>query len=374
MCARHGHGARAQPHPHDVHPHVRVARAWRARVQVLIDEAAQAVEMSTLIPLKYHCRRLILVGDPSQLPATVFSEHAMRHNYEQSLFQRLQVGGQRVAMLTTQYRMHPSISRFPGRKFYDGALRDAPGMVQSCAAPWHARRWLGPYAFYDVAEGVASEVSLSWCNDLEAKLAIAIVKHLLDEFGQAIKPSAIGIISPYNGQVRHLRRLLAEHLPPEAAGKVEVNSVDGFQGREKEVILLSCVRSDRARPARGIGFLRDARRMNVSITRAKHSVLLLGHADTLGLDPLWAAALQDAQDRECLVRATGPITQWFGKAVRESALAADAEDADDVAAPMATGEAATQAVVRQASDASPSAARIRKRAAKALSASQNAPS
>ena len=123
---------------------------------VLVDEAAQAVEMSTLIPLKYACRRLILVGDPNQLPATVFSDHAMKHNYEQSLFQRLQIGGQRVAMLTTQYRMHPQISRFPGIRFYDGALRDAPGMAEATAAPWHEKRCFGPYVFYDVDDGVAT--------------------------------------------------------------------------------------------------------------------------------------------------------------------------------------------------------------------------
>ena len=87
---------------------------------------SQAIEVSTLIPLKYACRRLILVGDPSQLPATVFSEPAQQHNYEQGLFQRLQLGGQRVHMLNMQYRMHPHISIWPGKRFYDGELRDAP--------------------------------------------------------------------------------------------------------------------------------------------------------------------------------------------------------------------------------------------------------
>ena len=120
---------------------------------VLIDEAAQAVEMSTLIPLKYACRRLILVGDPNQLPATVFSDHATKHNYEQSLFQRLQIGGQRVAMLTTQYRMHPDISRFPAQRFYHGALRDAPRMAESTAAAWHSQHALSPYVFFDVTDG-----------------------------------------------------------------------------------------------------------------------------------------------------------------------------------------------------------------------------
>ena len=127
---------------------------------VLIDEAAQAVEVSTLIPLKYACRRLILVGDPSQLPATVFSERALKHRYEQSLFQRLMIGGQRVSMLTTQYRMHPSISRFPAERFYQGAILNAPNLEQTRACEWHALRCCAPYVFYDVTDSTASEVGI----------------------------------------------------------------------------------------------------------------------------------------------------------------------------------------------------------------------
>ncbi len=88
-----------------------------------------------------------------------------------------QIGGQRVAMLTTQYRMYPSISRFPGRRFYDGALKDAPRMGELNAAPWHEKRALGPYVFYDVVDGVATESAgaPSWSNELEAQLAVRLV-------------------------------------------------------------------------------------------------------------------------------------------------------------------------------------------------------
>lgn len=127
---------------------------------VLIDEASQAVEVSTLIPLRYGCRRLILVGDPKQLPATVFSEPATQHNYEQSLFHRLQRGGHQVALLTTQYRMLPQISRFPAARFYKGALDDAPQLKRAPPMPWHELRCLAPYVFYDVADGRA-EVKVS---------------------------------------------------------------------------------------------------------------------------------------------------------------------------------------------------------------------
>jgi senataxin len=321
---------------------------------VLIDEAAQAVEMSTLIPLKYACRRLILVGDPNQLPATVFSDHSMRHNYEQSLFQRLQIGGQRVAMLTTQYRMHPHISRFPGRRFYNGALKDAPSMAQLRAAPWHERRCLGPYVFYDVNDGIASEVASSWSNELEAQLAMQLVKHLLSHYPERITPPAIGIISPYNAQVRRLRKLFAEGLGADVASLIEVNSVDGFQGREKDVVVLSVVRSDRGRTTdghsrkSGIGFLRDARRMNVSITRARTSVFVLGHAETLREDTLWDATLHDASERRCLVRAHSPIGIWFESAVKELAL---------LEPPPANGEGEGEPASKAAVSASPVAQR-----------------
>jgi senataxin len=316
---------------------------------VLIDEAAQAVEMSTLIPLKYACRRLILVGDPNQLPATVFSDHATKHNYEQSLFQRLQIGGQRVAMLTTQYRMHPQISRFPGRRFYDGALKDAPRMAELNTSPWHEKRCFGPYVFYDVDDGVATEVASSWCNELEAQLAMHIVRRLLEAYADFIKPSGIGIISPYNAQVRALRRLFAENLDSAVAQQIECNSVDGFQGREKDVIILSSVRSDRGREhsKRGIGFLRDARRMNVSITRARTSVFVLGHVTTLKEEPLWEAMIHDASERQCLVRAHSPIAIWFESASKENAKQAEQpSDGRGDGEPASAGAAASATVVQ----------------------------
>ena len=354
---------------------------------VLIDEAAQAVEVSTLIPLKYACRRLILVGDPNQLPATVFSEHSLKHNYEQSLFQRLQIGGQRVAMLTTQYRMHPHISRFPGRRFYDGALKDAPSMASITKAPWHAQRLFGPYVFYDVAEGVATldeATATSWMNELEATLAVRIVQHLLTHYSASaaaaapaegegagseaavkadgsagdappvsLSPSSIGVISPYNAQVKYLRKLLAEALGPEVGHRIEVNSVDGFQGREKEVIILSCVRSDRGNDGGkgGIGFLKDARRMNVSITRARRSVFVLGHAQTLREDPLWEATLHDASERHCLVRTHAPIGIWFESAAKEQMAEGQGEGPGEGAggaegAALAVGESMTMGAVK----------------------------
>lgn len=102
---------------------------------VVVDEASQGVELSTLIPLKLNCRRLVLVGDPRQLPATVFSKVALDLKYDQSLFQRLEAGGHNINMLSIQYRMHPAISKFPSDTFYEGTLQDWKGVEAACKPP-----------------------------------------------------------------------------------------------------------------------------------------------------------------------------------------------------------------------------------------------
>ena len=120
---------------------------------VIIDEAAQCVEASALIPLKYGCAKCILVGDPKQLPPTVLSKvAASEYQYEQSLFVRMQTNHPgNVHLLDTQYRMHPEISRFPSETFYDGQLLDGPDMGGLRTQPWHSGcGLLGPYRFFDV--------------------------------------------------------------------------------------------------------------------------------------------------------------------------------------------------------------------------------
>ena len=121
---------------------------------VVIDEAAQCIELSALIPLKYGCSRCILVGDPEQLPPTVLSRSAQSFGYEQSLFVRMQHNHPKdVHLLDTQYRMHPEISSFPSKQFYSSRLVDGEGMAKLRAKPWHASGILGPYRFFDV-EGI----------------------------------------------------------------------------------------------------------------------------------------------------------------------------------------------------------------------------
>ena len=118
---------------------------------VVIDEAAQTVEPSTLIPLRYECMRCIMVGDPKQLPPTVLSQEAQRLEYDQSLFVRMfNAAPERVHLLSIQYRMHPDISLFPSTAFYDKQLVDGPRMTELTAQPWHGTALFGPFRFFDV--------------------------------------------------------------------------------------------------------------------------------------------------------------------------------------------------------------------------------
>ncbi|KAJ2787502.1 DEAD-box type RNA helicase, partial [Coemansia helicoidea] len=121
---------------------------------VIIDEAAQSVELACLIPLKYGCKRCILVGDPNQLPPTVLSRAAERCGYNQSLFVRVQRSAPAaVSLLSIQYRMHPEISSLPSRLFYNSLLRDGDGMAEARRAPWHASAHYPPLAFFNLAAG-----------------------------------------------------------------------------------------------------------------------------------------------------------------------------------------------------------------------------
>ena len=151
---------------------------------VVIDEAAQCVEMSALIPLKYGCSKCILVGDPKQLPPTVFSKQATAFLYEQSLFVRMQKNHpEHVHLLDTQYRMHPDISLFPSKTFYDGKLLDGPEMASLRARPWHQSPLLCPYRFFDV-QGAHESKGHSLINVAEINAALQLYKRLTSDYNE----------------------------------------------------------------------------------------------------------------------------------------------------------------------------------------------
>ncbi|KAK7536470.1 SEN1 N terminal-domain-containing protein [Phyllosticta citribraziliensis] len=265
---------------------------------VVVDEAAQCVEMSALIPLKYGCQKAILVGDPKQLPPTVFSKEAARFQYEQSLFVRMQMNHpDYVHLLDTQYRMHPEISWFPSQTFYDGRLLDGPDMAGLRVRPWHRSALLAPYRFFDVqGQHQAAPKGHSLINVAEIEVAMHLYSRLMADYqnGYDFK-GKIGVITPYKSQLRELKDRFLRKYGQGVFENVEFNTTDAYQGRESEVIIFSCVR---ASPAGGIGFLQDIRRMNVGLTRAKSSLWVLGNSQSLVRGEFWRKLVEDAQKRD----------------------------------------------------------------------------
>ncbi|KAB8294774.1 hypothetical protein EYC80_006736 [Monilinia laxa] len=263
---------------------------------VIIDEAAQCIELSALIPLKYGATKCILVGDPEQLPPTVLSRLAKSYGYEQSLFVRMQRNHPGdVHLLDTQYRMHPEISRFPSQQFYNSRLIDGEGMAQLRVQPWHASSILGPYRFFDVV-GVQSKETKghSLINVPELNAAIQLYQRLKTDYRSYDFRGKIGIITTYKAQLNELKRRFGQKFGDGIFEEIEFNTTDAFQGREREIIIFSCVR---AKASGGIGFLNDIRRMNVGLTRAKSSLWVLGDSRALEQGEFWNRLIQDAKGR-----------------------------------------------------------------------------
>ncbi|TVY93187.1 putative ATP-dependent helicase [Lachnellula willkommii] len=263
---------------------------------VIIDEAAQCIELSALIPLKYGCSKCILVGDPEQLPPTVLSRSAQSFGYEQSLFVRMQKNHPNdVHLLDTQYRMHPEISKFPSQQFYNGRLVDGENMAILRKQPWHASTILGPYRFFDV-KGVQTHGSgHSFINIPELNAAIGLYQRLKADYRTYDFSGKIGIIATYKAQLNELKARFASKFGEGIFDEIEFNTTDAFQGREREIIIFSCVR---ASITKGIGFLKDIRRMNVGLTRAKSSLWVLGDSRALKQGEFWNRLIEDSKARD----------------------------------------------------------------------------
>jgi len=244
--------------------------------RVLVDEATQATEPAVLVPITRGCRQLVLVGDHCQLPPTVLSVRAEEEGLGVPLFSRMVACGVPPIMLDTQYRMHPGISMFPSDLFYGGKLNDGvtpPERRPLPGFPWPREEF--PIAFIPVVESFEIDDGASKANEAEALEVCNAVVHLLD--GGQCTVSDIAVVTPYTAQVRLIRRHLRSMLPL-GPPFVEVSSTDGFQGREKEAVIFSAVRSNNYG---AVGFVSDWRRINVSFTRARRALIVVGNPDTL---------------------------------------------------------------------------------------------
>uniref|UniRef100_A0A452Y831 Uncharacterized protein n=1 Tax=Aegilops tauschii subsp. strangulata TaxID=200361 RepID=A0A452Y831_AEGTS len=267
---------------------------------VVIDEAAQASEVGVLPPLALGAARCVLVGDPQQLPATVISKAAGTLLYSRSLFERFQQAGCPTILLSVQYRMHPQIREFPSRYFYQGRLTDSESVVKLPDELYYKDALMAPYIFYDISHGRESHRggSSSYQNVHEAQFALRLYEHLQKLVKvNGGKKASVGIITPYKLQLKCLQREFEEVMNTEEGKDIYINTVDAFQGQERDVIIMSCVRASN----HGVGFVADIRRMNVALTRARRALWVVGNASALMQSEDWAALVADAKARKCFM-------------------------------------------------------------------------
>lgn len=254
----------------------------------LLDEATQAIEPLSLLPF-LRAPRVVLAGDHKQLPPTVVSEAAARAGLSVSLFERLHADAPQEAhrMLREQYRMHADIMAFPSRTFYAGELRAHPGVASRTLAEVLTREGVDapPVLFLDTAGKGFEEVQEeggSFFNEGEAALVAARGRELL---AAGLPSGELAVITPYSAQAALVRDMLG--VPG-----VEVDTVDAFQGREKDAVLVSLVRSNGEGQ---VGFLAELRRMNVALTRPRRHLFVVGDSATLGGHPFYEDFMASTQ-------------------------------------------------------------------------------
>lgn len=259
---------------------------------VVIDEAGQAMQPAALIPMQ-KSHRYVFSGDPHQLPPVIKSSKALKMGLEESMLARLMRTNScsdRTTMLTDQYRMHPDIMQPSSHWFYEGRLQTAPEVLPH-ALPEILR---GAWTFVDSAgcgfDEEKEEGSDSTFNRAEAEFALKRTMEIL----VACPSFNIGVIAPYRAQVAELLRQFEELEGAQASrDRIEFATVDAFQGQERDAIVISLTRSNAGGE---IGFLKEYRRTNVAMTRAKHHLLMVGDGATLGGDSFYRQLMERAEE------------------------------------------------------------------------------
>ncbi|EOA23009.1 hypothetical protein CARUB_v10003755mg, partial [Capsella rubella] len=252
---------------------------------LVVDEAAQLKECESVAALQLEgLRHAVLIGDELQLPAMVQSEVCEKAKFGRSLFERLVLIGHKKHLLNVQYRMHPSISRFPNMEFYDGKISDADIVKDKN----YQKRFLqgnmfGSFSFINV--GLGKEEfgdGHSPKNMVEVAVVSEILSTLFKVSHETKTKMSVGVISPYKGQIKAIQERLGNKYSSVSDNLFTLNirSVDGFQGGEEDIIIISTVRSN---GNGNIGFLSNRQRANVALTRARHCLWVLGNERTLVL-------------------------------------------------------------------------------------------
>ncbi len=263
---------------------------------VFIDEAAQALEPACWVPI-LKAGRVIFAGDHFQLPPTIKSFEAAKAGLEVTLFEKAINRNEADVMLNEQYRMHEDIMQFSSQYFYKNQLK-----ANKSVAHWTNFQGDTPIEFIDTAgTGYFEEVDTETRSSFNLEEANLLKTHfnqyitLLSSINKLSEVENIGIISPYKAQINVLKTLFeGDNIHEDFTGKLAVNTIDAFQGQERDIIYISLVRSNEKGE---IGFLSDTRRMNVAITRARKKLVLIGDSGTIGRHPFYAAFLDFVNEK-----------------------------------------------------------------------------
>ncbi|KAF4404609.1 hypothetical protein G4B88_005995 [Cannabis sativa] len=269
---------------------------------LVIDEAAQLKECESAIPLQLHgLRHAILIGDERQLPAMVRSEISEEANFGRSLFERLTILDHKKYLLNVQHRMHPSISLFPNREFYNNQILDGHNVKHGA----YSRRFLpgemyGTYSFINVPHGKEEfDYKHSRMNMVEVAVVSDIIGSIYKESSRTKKKVRVGVISPYKAQVHVMSEKIGKKYSSDAQSdfSLSIRSVDGFQGGEEDIIIISTVRCN---VNGSVGFLSNRQRSNVALTRARYCLWIVGSGTTLVKSgSVWKKLVIDAKERNC---------------------------------------------------------------------------
>ncbi|XP_040184919.1 protein ZGRF1 isoform X2 [Rana temporaria] len=269
---------------------------------VVLDECSQMTEPASLLPIaRFQCEKLILVGDPKQLSPTIQGSEAAHEEggLEQTLFDRLCLMGHQAIMLRTQYRCHPVISSVANELFYEGHLFN--GVSEEDCKP--LLDWLPTLCFYNANGTEQVEGNNSFYNMEEANFTVKLIQSLI---ASGIQSSMIGVITLYKSQMTKICSLLSGmfYCDPLEMKAIQVSTVDAFQGAEKEIIILSCVRT------RQVGFIDSEKRMNVALTRGKRHLLIVGNLACLRKNKLWEQVIHHCERQNNGLK---HVSQWDEK-------------------------------------------------------------
>ncbi|XP_037496960.1 probable helicase MAGATAMA 3 [Jatropha curcas] len=269
---------------------------------LVIDEAAQLKECESVIPLQLPgVRHTVLFGDHCQQMAKVTSNVSGRAAFGRSLFERLLSIGHSKHILNMQYRMHPFISYLPNSEFYCNQISNAPSKCYSKC--FLSSPMFGPYSFINVTCGIEEVDSLKYDfkNLVEVAIVIKMVRKLFKAWSGSKQKLSVGIASPYTAQVVAIKEKVGRKYESLDGFSLKVNTIDGFQGGEEDVMILSTVRSN---TDESVGLIFNRQRTNLALTRARSCFWIVGDGKALSnINSVWKLIVQDAKDRQCFYNA-----------------------------------------------------------------------